>query len=115
MPSLLQLSPGWIAETSSSSRDASRGPRSTTVTRAPNRRYICAELQRDVAATDDDETVGHRVEFEDLDTLVRYSTSESPRDVGHHRATSDVEVYRSARSRASPTLWCADPRTGRGR
>ena len=31
-----------VAETSSSSRDVSRGPFSITVTRAPNRRYICA-------------------------------------------------------------------------
>ena len=41
MPSFSRISL-MAAETSSSSRAVSRGPFSTTVTLAPNRRYICA-------------------------------------------------------------------------
>ena len=48
------------------------------------------ELQRDVAAADDDEMLGHGVEFEDADVGQVVDVGQ-PRHVGHHGPPADVE------------------------
>ena len=48
------------------------------------------ELQRDVAAADDDQMLWQRVEFEDAD-IGQVVDVGQPRHVGHHRPAADVE------------------------
>ena len=71
-----------VAETSSSSRDVSRGPFSITVTRGAEPAVHLRELQGDVAAADDHQMLWHRVEFEDA-------------DVGHVVDVGRVPAYRA--------------------
>ena len=79
-----------VAETSSSSRDGQ--PRALLDHGHPGAEAAVhlGELQRDVAAADDDEMLWQRVEFEDADVGQVVDVGQS-RDVRHHRAAADVE------------------------
>ncbi len=74
-----------------------------------------SEFQRDVTAADDDEMVGHRVEFEDRHVGQVVDVGQSG-DVRHDRAAADVEEdpvgLQACRRRPAA---CAGRRTARGR
>ena len=78
------------AETSSSSRDGQPGTLLDDGDVGPEAPVHLGELQRDVAAADDDQMLGHGVEFQDADVGQVVDVGQS-RDVGHDGPAADVE------------------------
>ena len=104
---VLAGSSSMASETSSSSRDISRGPISTTVTARAEAPVHLRELQPDVAAAHDDEMLWQPCPARGSSCWCRYGdVGRSRADVRHHGAPADVEEDALARSTSSPTRTC---------